>query len=469
MFASCSSHYDEIDEVVDQSVILTKSANGTSTSIDVIYDVDLKLLKKYLRLSGKDKKQHSIQPLQLDGSILAYCIQYEEGWEIISADKRCAPVMISSEMGVCNVEDFDVQGVLEHINNVRKNNSENIIPTWEIIQSNGKHSNMRALTRGGGSEESFTIGMWRVIDTVLVEEVEEIPHIIKANWDQGEPWNNCMRYIGMDMHAELGSLTVAAGQIIHHYRKTNPMSLGFPIEAYPSTVRTGFNTDLNPHEVDATRWPLMALNENDQDTASVAIMLTYLEQEIMGLGVDPDNNSYNIDGNNCPFSWGNLLYDRYNRYNFDEIYSSLLIGSPVCVCASLSLNTTKSMHAYIIDRYKKTDTYYAITCRWDPDYIVSEDEYYSNDPEMFIESASSDEKVFTKGLCTYTYWGMNWGLSDIGSNYDDRFYMSRSYDAGGMDDAGYIPPTDYISSPYWDMSLGRTSTVHRIYTNFRNR
>ena len=56
MFASCSSHYDEIDEVVDQSVILTKSANGTSTSIDVIYDVDLKLLKKYLRLSGKDKK-----------------------------------------------------------------------------------------------------------------------------------------------------------------------------------------------------------------------------------------------------------------------------------------------------------------------------------------------------------------------------------------------------------------------------
>ena len=215
MFASCSSHYDEIDEVVDQSVILTKSANGTSTSIDVIYDVDLKLLKKYLRLSGKDKKQHSIQPLQLDGSILAYCIQYEEGWEIISADKRCAPVMISSEMGVCNVEDFDVQGVLEHINNVRKNNSENIIPTWEIIQSNGKHSNMRALTRGGGSEESFTIGMWRVIDTVLVEEVEEIPHIIKANWDQGEPWNNCMRYIGMDMHAELGSLTVAAGQIIH--------------------------------------------------------------------------------------------------------------------------------------------------------------------------------------------------------------------------------------------------------------
>ena len=53
MFASCSSHYDEIDEVVDQSVILTKSANGTSTSIDVIYDVDVNYLKNIYGYQAK--------------------------------------------------------------------------------------------------------------------------------------------------------------------------------------------------------------------------------------------------------------------------------------------------------------------------------------------------------------------------------------------------------------------------------
>ena len=65
MYASCSSHYDEINEVVDQSVLLTKSVDETS-SVYGKYDVDFKLLKKYLRLSGKDKKQHSILLLQSD-------------------------------------------------------------------------------------------------------------------------------------------------------------------------------------------------------------------------------------------------------------------------------------------------------------------------------------------------------------------------------------------------------------------
>ena len=46
MYASCSSHYDEINEVVVQSVPLTKSADGTS-SIDVKYDVNLKYVKFY--------------------------------------------------------------------------------------------------------------------------------------------------------------------------------------------------------------------------------------------------------------------------------------------------------------------------------------------------------------------------------------------------------------------------------------
>ena len=59
-------------------------------------------------------------------------------------------------------------------------------------------------------------------------------------------------------------------------------------------------------------------------------------------------------------------------------------------------------------------------------------------------------------------------LSESGTNYNNRFYMSRSYNAGGYDDAGYIPSSDHINVPYWDMSIGRTSTVRRIYTDFRS-
>lgn len=468
MFASCSSHYDEIDDVVDQSVILTKSANGTSTSIDVIYDVDLKLLKKYLRLSGKDKKQHSIQPLQLDGITLAYCIQYVDGWEIISADQRCAPVMMISDTGICNIDDFDIKGLLNHIADVRNSNSENIISTWKIISTNCNSVDLSPITKAGGSPESFAIGMWRAIDTVLVDEVIETPHIIQANWAQDTPWNDCMRYIGVNEHALVGSFTVAAGQIIHHYRKVNSHGVEFPTGAYPGVDSTDFSTDLNYNMKDSLRWSSMPLDTNGANTRYVAIMLAYLEQDVMRFGSYLNNYPTYIDSISSPFRWGALSYNQRDGYNFDDIYYSLINGSPVCVYAYAITSNARTTHAYIIDRYRKTDTYYAITCRWDPDYVVSEEEYYANDPEMFIESASGDEKVFTKGLITYTYWGMNWGLSETVTNFNNRFYMSRSYNAGGYDEAGYIPSSDYINSPYWDMSLGRTSSVIRMYSDFRS-
>ena len=296
----------------------------------------------------------------------------------------------------------------------------------------------------------------------------EIPHIVQAHWSQDTPWNDCMRYIGVDVQEAVGSFTVAAGQIIHHYRKVNPRGVKFPTGAYPGVDSTDFSTDINPDYKDELRWASMPLNCNEPNTRNVAIMLAYLEQDVMKFGNHLNYIPGYLDSISCPFRWGALSYEMRNGYNFDDIYYSLLNGSPVCVYALATTNNARTTHAYIIDRYRKADTYYAITYRWDPDYIVSEEEYYANNPEMFIESASGDEKVFTKGLITYTYWGMNWGLSESGTNYNNRFYMSRSYNAGGYDDAGYIPSSDHINVPYWDMSIGRTSTVRRIYTDFRS-
>ena len=126
--------------------------------------------------------------------------------------------------------------------------------------------------------------MWRAVDTVLVDEVVEIPHIVQAHWSQDTPWNDCMRYIGVDVQEAVGSFTVAAGQIIHHYRKVNPRGVEFPTGAYPGIDSTDFSTDLNPDYKDALRWSSMPLDTNGANTRYVAIMLAYLEQDVMKFG-----------------------------------------------------------------------------------------------------------------------------------------------------------------------------------------
>lgn len=460
LLVSCSSYYEEhIDNIMERSVPLTRSSESSSID-DMGYNIDFQLLTKYLRLSGKSKRQHNVTPLVADGEVLAYCVQYDDGWDIISGDKRCAPVMITSDSGICNISDQDIQGLLDYIKGVRSSNSRDIIPIWRFLSSEQGDGDSVLLTKGGGSE-SYTIGMWRAIDTILVDEVTEIPHIIQSHWSQGSPWNKFAPYINGNQ-VSIGSLAVAAGQIIHHYRKNNHQNVAFPTFALPGIDSTDFSTDVNPNYKDALRWATMPLDSNGVNTDHVATMLVYLEQEVLGFGYESVTPSYYIDSITNPFPWGKLYCSIYNGYDFDGIYYGLLNGSPACVCSSVGY----SLYSYIIDRYRRTDTYYEITCIWDPDYIVSEEEYYANDPQMFIESASGDEKTFTKSLITYTYWGMNWGMDD--SSYDNRFYLSRSYNAGGMDDAGYFPSSVYVNPPYWDMSLGKTRTVNRIYCRFRN-
>ena len=463
MFASCSSHYDEIDEVVDQSVILTKSIEDMS-SVCENYKVDSKLLRKYMRLSGKSKKEHYITPIVDGDDTLAYCVQYNEGWNIISGDKRCAPVMITSDSGNCNTSDYDIQGLLDYIKGIGSCNSGEIISTWGFLSNN---ESVVQKTRAGGSPESFTVGMWRAIDTILIDEITEIPHIIQAQWSQSAPWNMFTPYVN-NQNSPVGCSVVAAGQILHHYRKSNAMNVQFPTIGWPGTGTTTFPDKDTPGAMDALRWSTMAVSMADYNYDYTALMLAYLGQEIMHVGYGDTSTVVTIDGVEDAFEWGKLNYEEYIGYDWDEVYYSLLKGSPVCIYTAMECNPDTNKHVYIIDRYRVEETYYSINCWWDPDYVVSEEEYYSHDPARFIETASGDkEKEFVESRIVYTYWGMNWGYAI--PSYDSRFYMSRSYNQGGRDEAGIIPSSDHINPTFWDTPIGRTGNVQKIFYNFENK
>lgn len=461
MFVSCTSHYEEeINQVMEQQGFpLTRASDSLQDDVDC--KVDSRLLAKYLRLSGKSMRQHSVIPLVEDGDTLAYCIQYEDGWDIIAGDKRCAPVMIKAETGICNTSDFDVLGVMEYISELRNSDPVNVNPTWAFI-SEPEESSGAIMPRGVGGPECFTIGMWRPVDSVLVDEVTQIPHIIKAFWAQNHPWNMFTPYIDGEK-SSVGCSVVAAGQIIHHYRKTNPMGVEFPTYAEAGNGSSYYNEN----NMNALRWSTMALSMMDENCDQTALMLGYLGQKIMNVGYGVGSTVISESGVAAAFAWGKLDYVSYGGYDWSRVYNSLELGSPVCVYTAMRVNPSTQKHVYIIDRFRMEETFYRVIYRWDPEYIVSEQEYYANDPDLFIESASGDDKVLELGRIAYTYWGMNWGYAN--SSYDNRLYMSRSYTAGEMDNTGTVLTNDYIYPTYWATPIGETGNVQRIFYNFENK
>ena len=461
MLTSCESMY--LEEKPNQSMSvqspLTRSSIVEKSELGD-YKVDYQLLQKYLKVSGKSVRLMEITPLVVYNDTLAYCIQYDKGWEIVSGDKRCGPVMISSELGSYDPLDSDIQGLLDFINNMRDGGASNVAATWAFLAKGANINKSNALTRGGGSSEAYTVGMWRAIDTVFVSEVTEIPHIIQSRWSQSYPWNLFTPFID-NQKSSVGCSAVAAGQIIHHYRKNNSLGVEFPVSAIANNEHTIFS-----EAMDALRWSSMSLSMLDiMYCDQTALMLAYLGQEIMNLNYRIGETGILYEGVKDAFQWGRLEYQEINSYNYDVIERTLFANSPVCVYTDMRDIPDTNSHVYIIDRYKIEDTYYAVTCWWDPDYIVSEEEYYANDPRRFLETADGrDEKVFEEAKATQTYLGMLWGYAV--NDYDNRFYLAKSFRAGGVDEAGPIPSYEHIYDTYWDTPIGVTGTVRALFYNF---
>lgn len=417
LFVSCTTHYEEIDDITDSqpdlnSIPLTKSG----ITDEISFKVDYQLLLKYLKFNRKNLQTLNISPLTIDNDTLAYYINDGSNWEIVSGDKRLPPVMIKSDGGVFNLYDSDIQGLLHYIKTISNSSEGEIMNTWEFLDTPLIKPNAKISQRGGGnwSSETFTIGMWRAIDTLLVDEVNQTPHIITTHWNQKQPWREYTPYIGSSQ-APVGCGAVAVGQILYHYRKDNHLNVEFPLYAIALNDSTSFNEDF----MDATRWYSMALTEHDENTESVALMLAYLGTKKLHQIYHSNSTEITHERIDSSFNWGKLNFTKRSGYDYYIVKNSLDANIPVCLFSPTTGGG--NTHVYIIDRYLESRTYYSITYEWDPNYKVSEEEYYSNDPRLFIESASSDELVLEFDILTNTYFGMNWGYND--TSFDNRFYL----------------------------------------------
>jgi len=426
------------------------------SALDTVYFVTDKDVEAYIHFKellakgqGKEFAVQEVVPMGLnDEATLAYLLNYNEGWEIISADKRAPVVLASGE-----VESFSLKEVPENVIAWIECLESDVLSlrlckdrpewaedeVWEKMLSsidiwlaiNADNSYIARSIEGARVEPGE--GHWELYSvsstTVLYDSLR---HLTTTAWNQESPYNNYLPY-RTDHPTErawAGCSAVACAQMLFYLHKT----YGYPV----STPRTVYCTGHVPSshytitlstELSSTIWDEMFEHGefywNPQNAKDSAAVLIATAGKLL-------NVSYKNDGGHLTDN-NRIKNDFFNyygisctkaAYNSSTVKTELLRGMPVIVSAYSNDVNPLGIHLYytgghiwLIDGYKRSRTQTTYTYL----FVYPENTPRPDEPEYRIEVTYSSPFI--------TKFKMNWGEAYQYNNYD--FEMTGNWTIQG--------------------------------------
>lgn len=338
-----------------------------------------------------------------DGDTLLYAVQYADGWEILSSDKRVPSVVAFSEYGTINAVSSAI-GFIDWLDQTKasmsaiKNSSDDLLQfTPSEITENKQFWNVDLYGEGYDPDSLGLVqlpfvrgGHWEVQSVTYGRETyEKVNHQMITYWYQGHPYDLRCGYNEDGEQYSLGCGAVAVGQLYYFLRRRD-----------------------NPSDYLYNTVPLLSLRTNTPDdydnptVVAVADYLYYVANELhthfgtAGSWVSPDKVSDFFEARNYSCNRG--------FYDADSVKVSLVRGNPVLMLALPSIaesglyNSLRDSHYFVIDGYwslwnVKTTTYRFV--RDDPTKPI---------PVFFDEIYTDVEYINVMNL----YVKMNWGWKD---------------------------------------------------------
>ena len=401
-----------------ENPVLSRSNDQTPT---VSYSVTPDMVCKYLNIARKGKTIDSITPVIEDGDTLAYVAQYtgNNGWDLISGDKRVAPVLASASSGILNLNDT-INPAVQALNGMvqivldTKNSMDSIKDKmWEFLEPKAIAKSNRPQQRGNGT------GKWIAVDTVCDSYSIQSNRLISTLWGQGSGYNSFTPMVN-GVRADVGCVPVAVGQVIAQYRKNNHRNIEIPAYAYSvgsSLVFENFSTG---------NWLLITDTINNPNVSSLAddAFLAYLSLD-MNLTYGEGSTTGSENDVMTALTNYKLTYNTSNSYSYSTVYTNLLNSKPVIVFSKVK--NRENSHAFIIDGYQRTLTKYYIQYMWDPNYELEDWESpYGEPAETDKDGYAWREEIIDESETVS--FAMNWGLNSI--SYNNIYYLAYNYRHG---------------------------------------
>lgn len=391
----------------------------------VIRERDINNYVAFRILEGKSKGKRvilsDITPIRWDSIPCLYVLQYENGFEIISADKRSpVPVAVNEhgEFDKCNDPEgfgghlsllaseiwMSLNGLLSPPSQEEQIIIQSSVDFWRMIDADSLFI-AEHLTRGTQTQNKGRIpnGYWEMVEVSSEEEVyDSIAHLISTRWYQRGIYNHyCPEDRDTNNHIDkcpAGCVAIAGAQMLYFlHNKT-----GVPTTSPASGSCVGFVYDSsyvqNFWNYSSSTWSTMQPRYYN-DTCAALLVGDIGKRVHMEYGWDGSHGHTQnlVDSVFSPYGW-NCLYS--DDYNSSIIVSSLSNGYPVvCAGSRLVRGVKHKGHAFLVDRYKRFRTKTLVTWRWVP---------LNNDPGGSPILLPPDDKYIYSSP-HILYYGMNWG------------------------------------------------------------
>ncbi len=428
------------------SIILTKSEFSAEDLKQEDVSVSVNDIQKYLdfREKAKDYQPNTvitINPVEEDSEISYYVIQYEHGWEVLSADKRGPIILAHSDDGTYeeSISNEEISAwmtsIVQEIDNRKKdtnhynNISDDVLEKesaslvfWKMVTADTDFLNKKVLMTKPPVEPIEYEGYWLLISqyqTTVEDGYNQ--HLIQTKWHQRAPFNYYCPYRTdeTDKRAPAGCVAIAGAQMLYYLHYT----LGTPLYTPTTATSIGniYNYSITVSGSSSTAWDLMITDDYDNtryyDTSYWDESSPLVVQTGIQINMDYGNHSsgaYDEDLVNNVFGNAGIYCQRVD-YSTNKVLTSLKNDMPVIASARQPF---ESGHAFIIDGYHSTKVQYFADYQWM--------EYLGNGEYMPIDRYLH-EVTYSSPTLQEIY--MNWGW---GGNYDNVAYSpSGVWEAGG--------------------------------------
>lgn len=474
LMASCNQ--DAVESVDDSFFGSATRANGKPleidySALDTYYFVTDKDVESYIHfkklLAEGEKREFEVRevvPLGLnDKATLAYLLNYNDGWEIIAADKRAQRVLATDEKGSFDMKEAP-EAVVAWIENLEMQvlylRSCADRPEWASDETWEKMLESIDFWRAINAEEDFImehmgdtrghgglipdpipidsiiidpmVGHWELTGITNIGTVTvSVDHLITTQWNEEYNQYCPFKTNGVD-RAPAGSVPVAGAQMEYylHGKIGKPVNCPTDIFCAATVGNVQFGTNMYIVSSNTSLWS--GMNSN---AISIAKM-------IAGMGI----KTQAVYGNNSTTAtFHNLRQALYSDgivcdsagYNVNLIKQNLLNEKPLIANLSGEYPDEEQIkHCVIIDKYKGTADKYRYSYMWIVD--VPGD-------GTIMHPAFKDEIVIDYEGTEISQIGMRWGRSGWSDN--PLFALTDNWVISGG-------PTFWISSP-------------KIFYNFR--
>ena len=375
---------------------------------------------------GHDIIIKDIEPFTYQNAILFYVMNYENGWEIVSADKRTPYLVAKGESGSFTMKDYQstpwgtwMFSIGMDILNTRLNGTvvsheeNDNLRFWELISNPER-------VLGSPSIQSIPPdlippGHYELVSTYTQFNYDSIcvHHLTSTRWHQNlndyVPYRTDTTYL----KALAGCVAISGAQMLFYLHNNLGVPAGAPDYAYCFGNIDSYQMGQSGNST--TIWNQMTTYGN-----SYAAILVANAGTLVGMHYGNNGSSASTADLVDQYFGYYGIHCNYNNYDSDAIRTELIYrGMPIIARADsfVPFDTWSSAHSFIIDgyNYSRNKTTYVYEWRYDvdPNAGIS----LPLPPEPYV--------VETYTINTIEFIKMNWGWGNL--HCDDEFSIGGDW------------------------------------------